>query len=255
MLQSSSTVRRDDTLLTVRQNGELGWQVVVTSPDGSVQFVSGPGALPIGIGSARLFTGTNGDQSAELRLTTFHNTPLGQLDDLRYWTYAVTNNGQQWPYIILQIDLDGNGTVDDLLFFEPAYQQPTTGNPTLPDQGPLVLGTWQVWNALAGGWWSSNSIGGATPGTGVKPLSTYLAAAPGATIVNAGGLGGIRLVQGFASPTDVFDGYVDAFSIKTLAMARPNTYNFEPITAGRCIVIRHDSYQCSRNHWCCCSSW
>lgn len=255
MAQDPSTVRRDDTLLTVRQDGDFGWQVRVTSPDGAVQFVQGPGAAPIGAGSARLFTGSDGSLAAELRLATFHNTPLSQLTDLRYWTYAVANNGQQWPYIILQIDLNGDGAPDDLLFFEPAYQEPTTGNPTLPNQGPPILGTWQVWNALAGGWWSSSGVGGATEGTGVKPLSTYLAAASGATIVNSvNGLGGIRLVQGIASPENVFDGYVDAFSIKTLAMARPNTYNFEPRLARR-ILLRHETIVCDRRHRNCGCRW
>jgi hypothetical protein len=217
-------------LITVTGDGQFGWQVSVTSPDGAVEFVPGPGLPPIGVGSARLFTGTNGDLGAELRLSTFDGTPLVNLTDLRYWTYDRINNGQQWPYIILNIDLNGDNTVDDLLFFEPAFQTPASGNPTLPDQGPPVLNTWQDWNALAGGWWSLNSIGGATPGTGVKPLSTYLAAAPTARIIaSPSGLGGIRLVHGFASPGDVFDGNVDAFSIQTTSTGITTTYNFDPL--------------------------
>jgi hypothetical protein len=139
---------------------------VVTSPGGSVQTVTGPNVAQIGNGSVRLFV-PQGDLSAEVRLPTFHLTPLEQLTG----TFDLVNNANQWPYIILQIDFTGDTTIDDLIFFEPAFQTPTTGNPTLPDQGPPVLNDWQRWNAMAGGWWSLNSIGGATPGLGVKPLS------------------------------------------------------------------------------------
>ncbi|MBP2017534.1 hypothetical protein J2Z79_000917 [Symbiobacterium terraclitae] len=228
-MPNGSEFRRDDVLTTVTQDGQAGWQFVVTSPDGAVTLESGPGLPPIGNGSIRLATGTNGDWSAEIRNTAFNGVPLRELTDLRYWTYGVQNNGQQWPYIILQIDHDGDGDVDDLLFFEPGFQTPGSGNPNLPDQGLPVLNTWQDWNALAGGWWSENGIGGLTPGTGVGPLSQYLAAEPDSTIVNsASGLGGVRVLQGFASPDDVFLGYVDAFSIQTRDAGITTTFNFEP---------------------------
>lgn len=231
-MPNGSETRRDDVLVTVDQSGEAGWQASVTSPGGSVTFQAGPGVSPIGNGSVCLFTGNSGDLSAEMRLTTFDGTLLRDLTDLRYWTYGEVNNGQQWPYIILQIDLDGDGEVDDLLFFEPAYQTPASGNPNLPDQGPPVRNTWQGWNALVGGWWSLNGIGGLQPGTDVGPLSQYLQNAPGARTVNSDdGGGGIRVVQGFGSPTDVFRGCVDAFSIQTRTAGITTTFNFEPQVA------------------------
>lgn len=213
-------------LQTVSQNGEQGWQVQVTSINGLVTFVSGPALPPIGNGSVRLFTGTDGANSAELRSKKFKKTELADLTELRYWTYDVQNNGQQWPYIILQLDLNGDDQVDDLIFFEPAYQTPASGNPSLPNQGNPVLNSWQQWNALVGGWWSVNGIAGATPGTGVKSLSDYLAVQPEARIINSSnGLGGIRLVHGFASTTDVFDGNVDVVSIGE--KGNTTIYNFE----------------------------
>ena len=228
-MPNGSEVRRDDVLITVDADGEDGWQFSVTSPDGAVTLELGPGLPPIGDGAVRLFTGTSGDLSAEIGNTGFHGVPLRELTDLRYWTYSTQNNGQQWPYIILQIDRDGNGSVVDLLFFEPGYQTPGSGNPSLPDQGLPVLNTWQDWNALVGGWWSLNGVGGLNPGDQVGPLSQYLAVEPDATIVNsASGLGGVRVVQGFASPEDVFNGYVDAFSIQTRDAGITTTFNFEP---------------------------
>lgn len=214
---------------TVRAPGEHGWQVSVTSPDGAVNFVAGPATPPLGTGSARLFTGTNGDLSAELRQTRFNPMWLRDLLDLRYWTYDVQNNGQQWPYIILQIDFTNDGTIDDLIFIEPAFQNPAAGSPCLPDQGVPVLNTWQQWNAYIGGWWSLNGFGGATPGTGVKSLFDYLNAVPGAKIIpSPGGLGGIRVLHGFASPSDVFEGFVDAVLIRARGVTNTVIYDFEP---------------------------
>jgi hypothetical protein len=96
--QDSTNVRRDEFLRTVTQDGDFGWQFVVTSPGGSVQTVTGPNVAPIGNGSVRLFAPV-GDLSAEVRLPTFNLTPVEQLTDLRYWTFDQVNNGSQWPYI------------------------------------------------------------------------------------------------------------------------------------------------------------
>jgi hypothetical protein len=230
-MADGSEVRRDDILITVDQDGEAGWQSRVTAAGGSVTFEAGPAVPPIGNGSVCLFTGTEGDQGAEMRLSTFDGTLLRDLTDLRYWTYDQINNGQQWPYIILQIDLTNEGNVDDLLFFEPGFQTPATGNPSLPDQGLPVLNTWQDWNALAGGWWSLNALGGLTPGNSVGPIFQYNQAVGPSTarIVGSAAGGGIRVVHGFASPADVFQGCVDAFSIQTMASGITTTFNFEPL--------------------------
>ena len=222
-----------------------GWDWYVTSADGIGEFVAGPDTPPMGVGSAHLFTGTQGDWSAEIRNTDYAGTELSDLTALSYWTYVTQWNGQQAPYIILHLDLDGDGAWDDLLFFEPAYQTPTSGNPSLPDQGLPTLNQWQDWDALVGGWWSLNSIAGATPGTGVKSLADYLAVEPDAVIVNtAAGLGGIRLVVGWASSTDVFNGYVDGFTIGVTGTE--TTYDFEPFLNVN-IDIKPGSYPNSIN--------
>lgn len=191
-----------------------GWAFLNTSPDGIGELASGPAVPPLGTGSARLSTGTHGDERVELRNTAYAGTRLSCLTSLGFSTYATSNNGQQLPYLFVNVDTDGNGTIDDILAFEPPYQTPTSGNPALPNQGSEALDTWQTWDALNGGWWSVYGLAGANPGTGVKPLSDYLALFPDATIANSStGLGGVRLIFGWASPGDVFDGYVDAFRI------------------------------------------
>jgi hypothetical protein len=164
-----------------------------------------------------------------LRNTGYAGTGLADVTKLSYSTYVDQDGaGGQAPYIILQLDLDGNGTVDDLIFFEPVYQS-AAFFPSNP-QPALQLDTWQRWDALNGGWWSVNGIAGASPGTGVKSIDDYLAEEPAATIVNSGnGAGGVRVVAGFgAGAWDNFIGNVDKFTIEV--DGQDTTYDFEKLT-------------------------
>src|SRR5205085_136822 len=112
---------------------QQGWLAQVTSPDGLAQFVTSPPVPLFGTGSRRLFTGTHGDESAQFRNSNYDGTSLATLTGLGYCTYVTQWNGQQTPYIILNVDRDNNGTVDDLLFFEPSYSNGTF-NPAIPTQ-------------------------------------------------------------------------------------------------------------------------
>ena len=196
--------------------------------NGAVNFVAGPASPPLGVGSAELKTGngtTGGDCSAELRNSAYSGVKLSALTALSYWTYDVSNNGQQFPYLELNIDTTGTGaTPDDALFFEPPYQASGAGGTDCASQAATVLNTWQQWNALSGCWWSND--GTLNPGTGTGTLADYLGAHPNATIVNSSTGGAVHLVVGFASPTDQFDGNVDAFTIGVSGSS--TTYNFEP---------------------------
>jgi hypothetical protein len=207
------TVGKADTVVVSSSNLD-GWSfdnrdvngVVYTPATGS--FVNGPATPPLGTGSANLAVGNGnpnggGDGASELRNTNYAGTLLSSLTALSYSSYVTANNGSQAPYLRLYLS---NG---DSIFFEPPYQQPSSGNSSLPDQGAVALNTWQTWNALSGGWWSNNT---GNAGTGVLSLSAYEGA--GVTIVNrSDGLGGINFGVGFASDTDVFNGNVDAFTI------------------------------------------
>jgi hypothetical protein len=208
------------------------WQV---QNDGTstVTFVNGPANPPCGIGSAQFTVDSSGETASQLRNTNYAGTLLSDLTQLSYSTFVTRNNGGQAGnggqavYIILNIDLDGNGTIDDQLFFEPVYQSATYFPSN--SQGPIALNTWQSWNALTGGWWSLDGIAGANPGTGVKSLHDYIAAQPNARIVNsATGRGGVRLVAGFGGPTDWgnFLGNADCFRIATNG-GSDTTYDFE----------------------------
>ena len=194
--------------------------------DGGVTFVAGPATPPAGIGSARLVTATGrGDGAAALYSAAFGGTPLSAIRALSYATYVTQTNGSQLPFIRVSVDLDGNGSADDQLFFEPVYQ--SGAGLGIPVQPAIGTGVWQSWDARAGGWWSTGGLAGSTPGAGVKTLDAFIAAAPQARIVNASGRnGGLSIASGVVGPDLRFDGNVDAVTIDT--GAGPTTYDFEP---------------------------
>jgi hypothetical protein len=225
--------------VVVRPSAMAGWAAQTRDPNGvpaaandpychgSVNFVSGPASPPFGVGSADLKTGngtTGGDCSAELRNSAYAGLRLDALTALGYYTYDLTNNGQQYPYIELYVNWSGGSTVDDMLFFEPPYQSAGTGGADCANQPPSAMSTWQRWDALHGCWWSVD--GTLNQGIGSGTLSDYLAAHPNARIVNSSTGGGIHLLVGFASPDNQFDGNVDGFRIAT--SSSDTTYDFEP---------------------------
>jgi hypothetical protein len=188
-----------------------------------------------------LAVGPDGDDAAQLRTANYAGVALSELTELAYSTYVdVDASGGHAPYIILHVDFDDNGSTDDLLFFEPVYQDafffPSNPQPT------LLLDTWQTWDALNGGWWSLNGTAGAQPGTNVKSLADILVAQPAARIAVQASLGGVRLVAGFgAGGWDNFIGNVDAFKIGVSGnttiydfdLARPTAVLVRSFTADR----------------------
>lgn len=207
--------------------------IVAANPMGSGSMVTGPATPPLGVGSANLATGngtSGGDGAEELRDTGYDGTLVSDITSLSYSTYDTQNNGSQFPYFGLVIDLTGQGDPADFdtIFFEPPYQTPATGSAGLPDQGNTAMNTWQSWNALEGGWWDNNGM--CNPGTGVESLSQCLGGDYNtAKIVSSGGLGGIRFDVGFASANDQFNGYIDDFTIGV--SGQDTTFDFEPDAA------------------------
>ena len=218
------------TIHVVTHDNQNSWKVQV-SPTGAVTFENEmtcdpsevpplpPGALHLVVMPT---TGTEPFTFARLRATRYHRTFLRDLTRLDYYTCDEANNSQQWPFIALEIDWDGNNTIDDELVFEPTYQNPVDGGlcGVGSNQGPPVLQTWQFWDALRndGGmfmacWWSMNDPA-FPPGDVIRPLSEYIAAHPNAAIVNLdGNHGGVQIIHGFSEKTDTYDGWVDAFTI------------------------------------------
>lgn len=105
------------------------------------------------------------------------NTPLKDVDAMSYITYrdqSSTGYAGTLPAYILLIDKDGN-TADDTdqtyLFFEPY------------NNGAVLAGTWQTWDALNNGdakWWMSGT------GQTLHPWSYFVDQNPNATVVAYG---------------------------------------------------------------------
>lgn len=208
------------------------WAFYTTDASGTINtgsaqtgFTNGPATPPLGSGSAALRTTPGGgDGSAQLRNDAFAGTRLGDLTSLSYSTYATDWNGSQLPYMTIWLDLDGNGSRDDRLWFEPTYSDGGYGNGNPNPQAPVALNTWQTWDVLTGMVYNDNGPSG--PGANAVTFAAYVAANPDATIIDdAGqGIGGIRIATGFASSTDKFKAYVDNVTIGTAAST--TTYDF-----------------------------
>jgi hypothetical protein len=210
-------------VLTVTPTSMDGWAFYKTDPgntygagDAVTGMVNGPATPPLGTGSANLNTGSDGSQSAQLRNSSWAGPAIANLTSLNYSTYATSWNGQQLPYLTMYLS---NG---DRLWFEPDYSSTDFGG----SQSAPTLNTWQTWDALDGKWYTDNHFG---PGSNATTWANVLATeGSGVTIVNDaghGGIGGIRIASGYASPGDTFDANVDAFTIGTAAGT--TTYDFE----------------------------
>jgi len=233
------------TIHVVDRDNKDSWKIdqfngVVTFEDSKCDALE----TPLQAGALHLVVNP-GDGWARLRSTRYHRTFLRDLTRLDYLACDHMNNGQQWPYLLLDIDWDGNNSIDDLIFFEPAYQNPGEGGTcgVGSNQGPELYDKWQFWDGLRTDpttgefracYWAGSSplVGGVGttgcgPGVFVCSLSEYIAQHPNAAIINVdGNHGGVQIVHGFASASDRFDGWADAFTIgKDINGSDGQTYN------------------------------
>jgi uncharacterized repeat protein (TIGR01451 family) len=223
--------------LVVTPSNTQGWQFTTSSgvgdvPPPAVYLAPGYETPPLGAGSLHLTPGQNGGDNAQARHPGYAGTLLANLTTLSYSNFTeVDGSGDQSPYLILNVDLDGNtGTAGDqtTLHFEPVYQGPTffPSNP----QGPLADDVWQTWDARNGAWWSPSGAVASPPGVGIKSLTTIISENPNAIIINSGVNGGVRIVTGFgAGAWDNFLGAADNFTIGVSGVN--TTYDFEPAAA------------------------
>jgi hypothetical protein len=211
------------TIHVVDRDNKNSWKI-----DGSTEVITFDDELtcdplrapPLPPGALHLVSAT-GDEVTRLRSTRYHRTYLRDLSRLDYHACDEQNSGQ-WPYIVLDIDWNGDNQIDDRIIFEPSRQSLPTG-PCLPNQGPAELNQWQFWDALNGDpgqpetfmacWYQSCAV--ADPPCGplvTQPLSAYIAAHQDAAIVNLdGNHGGVQITHGVISLG--YNGWVDAFTI------------------------------------------
>lgn len=197
--------------------------VLYTRALGLGDFVVGPAAPPLGVGSFRTQTPATGDK---VFLFNYDHvgTVLADITGISYSTYkTATATSPAFPALNVQIDIDGGalGAGEFRTFVWEPYQQPGFVNST---------GVWEsrdAYNGGAGKWWSTTggaagvATGGAR-GCGQGSPCTWtdlLAAFPGASIV-----GGFGINQGSGNPG--IDGSTDALSIAY--GGNSVTYDFEP---------------------------
>jgi hypothetical protein len=134
---------------------------------------------------------------------------------MAYATYRTAGNDQQLTALNIQVDVNGAAPGGfTTLVFEPVYNT---------DQGAVVSGQWQDWDAYNGGqaiWWSSNPVPAAPNRDTFVAWDTLVAANPDAVIV-----GGLGVNQGSGNPA--LDAHVDALSIGHDGVTV--TYDFEPL--------------------------
>jgi len=180
------------------------------TPPTALMFVNGPGNPPQGCGSVQLTT-----LSPNEKVTLFNYDHIGKrladIHNISYYTYRTSGTGSQVAALNVEIDYNGPNVPGGFttLVFEPVYNM---------DQGMVVNGVWQRWDAYNGGhaiWWSTRPIPGVCAFNCFVPWSTIVASNPDATV-----LGGVGLNQGSGNPTLV--SAVDAFTFDNA------TYNFEP---------------------------
>jgi hypothetical protein len=202
--------------------------VLYTRNAGNGAFRVGPATPPLGVGSFETVTPTGAD-----KVTLFNydhvGTPLADVDDISYSTYRATGNDQQVAALNIQVDINGAAPGGfTTLVFEPVYNT---------DQGAVVSGEWQDWDAFNDGnaiWWSSNPIPSAPNRDTFVTWNTIVAANPDAVI-----LGGFGVNQGSGNPalTTAVDALTLGYSGDSI------TYNFEEF------VVATSADQCKKGGW------
>lgn len=180
---------------------------------------------PLGTGSLQLTTATGGEK---VFLFNYEHvgTALADVDDISYSTYRQAGSAQQVAALNLQVDY--NGAADGgftTLVFEPVYNT---------DQGAVVSGEWQDWDAINGGdakWWSTRAIPGVCSFNCFVSWEDILAANPDAVIT-----GGVGVNQGSGNPALVSN--VDAFTFDE------TTYDFELVGDADGDGVKDDTDNC-----------
>jgi hypothetical protein len=160
-----------------------------------------------------------------LRRGGYSGTLLDDLTELKFSTYVVHNAPVA---MVLQIDVNGDEAKDFNIFWEPrAIAQP-------PGFPPLVLNTWQQWDALNVGEWHPEISSLPIP-IGLQngcTINELVAAFPNARIIDTPPVGnngeGVRFTIG-GNPRSLFDntiGYFDALIIGTRNEQHSTLYDF-----------------------------
>lgn len=212
------------------------WFTADTRPGASWAFEAGPATPPLGSGSLELTTPL-GSAKVQMLTDAYVGTRLADVDGIGYSTYrdpASTGFVAGLPSLNLRVDLDGGGSPDVYMVYEP-YQ----------DQGnaAVLTGVWQNWDAHAAGdaeWWINTGAGGcpqATPCTWDEILTAF----PDATIREGADFpGSLGVNQGSGNPGLV----TNADALRVSVAGQATTYDFDPAVGP---PVAKD--ECKRGGW------
>ncbi|HYO64001.1 MAG TPA: hypothetical protein VER08_10255 [Pyrinomonadaceae bacterium] len=222
-------ITEDDIVRQAENTPPTNEWVLYTRNAGNGAFRTGPGAPPSGVGSLETVTPTGADK---VFLFNYDHvgTPLEDINKLGYATYRTAGTGDQLPAINIQVDVNGTAVPGGFttLVFEPVYNT---------NQQAITSGTWQTWDAYAGGqaiWWSSNPIPSAPNRDTFVTWNTIVAANPDAVIV-----GGFGINQGSGNPALTASSDVLSIGYGTECV----TYDFEPYE------VAADKESCKNGGW------
>jgi hypothetical protein len=200
--ESDVTRQAEDTEPT---NNWVVYTRAGTPPTAAV-FQDGPATPPEGTGSLQLTTATSSEKVYAFNYDHV-GTKLSDVNTISYSTYRSAGNLQQVAALNVQIDTNGTEVAGGFstLVFEPVYNT---------NQGAVVSGEWQDWNAGNESiWWSSNPIAGAPNRDTFVTLQSIKDANPDAVVL------GVGVNQGSGNPG--LTTAVDAFTFDDV------TYDFE----------------------------
>ena len=224
------------TIITVTDCNLNGW---VKQPIGksSLDLVNGPSIPPAGKGSLKFNVPAGGlfwpGDFVRFRNGQYSGTSLSSLTELSYETYVEARDTiADIHFLVVLVDINGDGTAEHNLVFDPRYQNPGFIKGSMPDQGITKEQTWQQWDALHGGWFFGGETVTDPDHSGpFFTLAEYLSLYPNATIRNDAAKGGpaIRLSAGGVVFKPNFYGSIDYFKIGV--NGKTTSYDFELTTA------------------------
>jgi hypothetical protein len=220
--------------VTVRPSNLQGWAAVDDNGNGgNLSFVSGPGAAPVGSGSAQLQVSAANQGYILAKAGAYGGTKLADIATIDYSTYTTTGNNLWAPSVQLNITPDVSGVA---AWYGRLVYEPYMNSATVTD------GQWNTWNAAEGKWWLSkpSSFGGHcaqdTPCTFEELIGFY----PNIGI-NTGVYAGVGLKAGSSWTT--YTGSVDNFHFASAA--NNDRYDFEqniPLAAPTNLTPANNTY-------------
>lgn len=233
------TNKSPEIIITVTDCNLQGW---VKQPIGnsSLGFVNGPEMPTVGNGSLKFYVPAGGifwpGDFVRFRNGQYSGTTLSSLTELSYDTYIESRDTiTDIHFVVVLSDINGDGTADHNLVFDPRYQNLNFIKGTMPDQGFSHVHEWQHWDALRGGWFYGGGVTTDPDHEGpFFTLAEYLSQYPNATIRNDVSKGGpaIRLTAGGVVFKPNFYGSSDNFMIGVNGITTAYDFEFTIANAG-----------------------